>query len=170
MLAFKSIRTKMLLSFSIIVILIILLGTYVFNTLSSNNSMTEQILEKELPLLIADEQLAIRMSNRVATSRGYIITGETSFKDMFFEHTEESEEIQNQIMEIGTSEEFNDLITRTVEWRNFTKTEVFEEFEAGNEDTALSNLMASTEEARSLIRAYSDAATNRENQIVNNYP
>lgn len=166
MFTFKSIRTKMLFGFSIVVFLVVILGAYIFNTLNNNNNTIENILEKELPMLIADEQLALRMSNRIATSRGYIITGETSFKELFFEHSEKSEEVQDEIMKLGTSEDFKDLIARTVEWREFIETEVFDEFEMGNEDVALSNLVASTDEARALMGAYTDAASARENHII----
>lgn len=163
---FKSIRTKMLLGFSIVVVLVVLLGAYIFNTLNNNNEMVEQILETELPLLLADEQLVLAMSNRIATSRGYILTGESSFKDRFNEHSVKSEKIQEYIIQGGTSNEFKDLIARTADWREFIETEVFAEYETGNEEAALNNLMASTDESRNLMAAYTEAAETREDHII----
>jgi len=156
----------MMFGFSAVVVLIVLLGAYIFYTLNSSNQLTEDILEIELPLLIADEQLAIDMANRIATSRGYILTGESSYKDLFNQYTQNSEINQESVIKIGTSQEFKDLIEKTVEWREFIDEEVFTEYENGNEELALSNLIESNAPARELLLAYSEAAKNRENRII----
>ncbi|MFD0944686.1 methyl-accepting chemotaxis protein [Savagea faecisuis] len=166
MLKFKSIRAKMMFGFSVVVVLIVLLGAYIFNTLHSSNKLTEEILERELPLLIADEQLAIDMGNRMATSRGFILTGESSYKDLFNQYTENSEIHQESIIKIGIGQEMKDLIEKTAEWREFIVEEVFTEYENGNKEVALNNLMESNATARELMLAYGEAATNRENQII----
>ena len=152
--------------FSVVVVLIVLLGAYIFYTLNSTNKFTEEILERELPLLIADEQLAIDMANRMAASRGFILTGESSYKDLFNQYTEDSKINQESTIKIGTTEEFKNLIERTAEWREFIVEKVFTEYENGNKEVALSNLMESNDEARELIAAYREAATNRENHII----
>lgn len=166
MLKFKSIRAKLIFGFSVVVVLIVLLGAYIFYTLNSTNKFTEEILERELPLLIADEQLAIAMANRMAASRGFILTGESSYKDLFNQYTEDSKINQESTIKIGTTEEFKNLIERTAEWREFIVEKVFTEYENGNKEVALSNLMESNDEARELIAAYREAATNRENHII----
>lgn len=166
MLKFKSIRAKLIFGFSVVVVLIVLLGAYIFYTLNSTNKFTEEILERELPLLIADEQLAIDMANRMAASRGFILTGESSYKDLFNQYTEDSKINQESTIKIGTTEEFKNLIERTAEWREFIVEKVFTEYENGNKEVALSNLMESNDEARELIAAYREAATNRENHII----
>lgn len=152
--------------FSVVVVLIVLLGAYIFNTLHSSNKLTEEILEIELPLLIADEQLAIDMGNRMATSRGFILTGESSYKDLFNQYTENSKIHQESIIKIGIGQEMKDLIEKTAEWREFIVEEVFTEYENGNKEVALNNLMESNATARELMLAYGEAATNRENQII----
>ena len=124
----------MMFGFSVVVVLIVLLGAYIFNTLHSSNKLTEEILERELPLLIADEQLAIDMGNRMATSRGFILTGESSYKDLFNQYTENSEIHQESIIKIGIGQEMKDLIEKTAEWREFIVEEVFTEYENGNKE------------------------------------
>ena len=156
----------MMFGFSVVVVLIVLLGAYIFNTLHSSNKLTEEILERELPLLIADEQLAIDMGHRMATSRGFILTGESSYKDLFNQYTENSEIHQESIIKIGIGQEMKDLIEKTAEWREFIVEEVFTEYENGNKEVALNNLMESNATARELMLAYGETATNRENQII----
>jgi len=110
MLNFKSIRAKMIFGFSTVVVLVVLLGAFIFYSLNNSNKLTEEILEIELPLLIADEQLAIDMAHRIATSRGFIITGDSSYKDLFNQYTENSKIYQESVIKLGTSQEFKDLI------------------------------------------------------------
>lgn len=167
MFKFKSIKSKMLLGFSIVIVLVLVLGIFIFNNLNNTNKLTAQVLEKELPLLIADEKLAYLMSNRMATSRGYIMTGEDSYRDLFKQYTEDSLKVQDTAMAIGENEELGALINRTIEWREFIEREVFAEFEKGNEELAVDHLIESNSEARDLMSAYTKAAENREDHIIN---
>lgn len=163
---FKSIRAKLLTGFSIVIVLLVLLGLGIFSTLNTSNKIAESILEKELPLLIADEQLSLDMANRIATSRGFIMTGEESYRELFNKYTEESEKHQVTVTDIGTSQETLDLIQRTVEWREYITENVFAEYDRGNEELAERNLLASNDDARILMASYEEAAENRENIII----
>jgi len=166
MFTFKSIRGKLLTGFSIVVVLIILLGLFIFSTLRANNEATRNILEKELPLLIADEQLSLDMANRISSSRGFILTGEASYKDLFDTYTEDSEKHQATIKKIGTSDETMDLMRRTVEWREYVLENVFAEHARGNIELAERNLLAVNDDARELMTSYEEAAQNREMIII----
>ena len=46
------------------------------------------------------------MANRMAASRGFILTGESSYKDLFNQYTEDSKINQESTIKIGTTEEF----------------------------------------------------------------
>ncbi|GKV67123.1 MULTISPECIES: methyl-accepting chemotaxis protein [unclassified Sporosarcina] len=163
---FKSIRGKLLFGFSVVVLLIVLVGSYMIYTLQQNNKLTQNILEKELPLLIADEQLSLDMANRIATSRGFILTGEQHYQDLFDEYTADSAADQEAIRELGTSQETMDLMDRTVKWREAITDDVFTEYKRGNEEEARVNLLALNEEALSLMGAYEETASNREQFII----
>ncbi|EGQ25746.1 methyl-accepting chemotaxis protein [Sporosarcina newyorkensis 2681] len=163
---FKSIRGKMLFGFSTVVILIVLLGVYIVYTLNHSNNLTKAVLDKELPLLIIDEQLSLDMANQLAASRGFILTGDDSFKELFNSYTEKSENRQSSLKKLGGTQESINLFERTVEWRNFVTEQVFAEYERGNEEEALRNVMSMTDEARSLMSSYEEAAKNRENFII----
>ncbi|MDV6378276.1 methyl-accepting chemotaxis protein [Sporosarcina sp. GW1-11] len=163
---FKSIRSKLLTGFSVVLLLIILLGAFIFTTLQNSNEATEGILEKELPLLIADEQLSFHMANLIATSRGFILTGEESYRELFNQHIEDSEKHQATIKRIGTTQESLHLIKRTVQWREYITENVFAEYERGNEEVAHRNLLASNDDARYLMAAYEKTALDREKKII----
>lgn len=167
MFKFKSIRTKMLAGFFVVIIMNILLGAYIFKTIIDINTTTEGILEKELPLLIADEQLAFLMANGLATSRGYMLTGEGSYRDMFDVYSELSVQHHETIMTLEDSTEvYEYLITRTEEWREYTVEKVFNEFDKGNAEVALLNLMISKEMGNNIMDEYEANAKKREEFIV----
>lgn len=156
----------MFFGFSTVVVLVVLLGAYIIYTINHSNQLTKQITDVELPLLIGNERLAIDIANRIATSRGFVLTGDSSYRDMFNEYSEVSEKVQDYIIDIGTTPEFESLIARTIIWREVMVEKVFAEYERGNEEVALNNLLESTVEARALQVAYNGAAENRENRIM----
>lgn len=166
MFQFKSIKGKMLVSFSIIIAMILFLGIYVFNTINNINGTTEDILETDLPLLIADEQLSYLMANRLAASRGYVLTGNSEYKELFDDYTERSAKQQEAVMNIGSTKEFEALIQRTTEWREYTVEKVFNEYDRGNTEVAFENLVQSDEIANAIMKEYEEAALNREAYII----
>lgn len=163
---FKSIRGKLLFGFSIIVFLIVLLGALIFKTLDDNNKGIENILNHELPLLISDERLSFDMVNQMAALRGYVLTGEKFYKDLFDESTEKSIADEEVIRELNPQKEILALLQDTDEWRSYVTANVFEEYARGNEDEAYTNLIASNDDAGKLIEAYQKLTDDRESYLI----
>lgn len=164
---FKSIRGKLLVSFSIVIVLVVLQGIYTFNTLQNTNTATKDVLNREIPLLISDEQLVNYMANRIAAARGYVLTGDKSYKESFDNYTAQSEATQQHLRDLNASQESLDVIDQTVEWRNQITNTVFAEYDRGNEEAAVRNLRATDSEALSLMDSYEKFAQNREEIIIN---
>ena len=156
--SFKSIKMKMLFGFSLVILLIVLFGIYNYSVIKKNNEDAKNIVEKELPLLIANEQMAKTMSNRVATARGYVLYG-GDYKDRFNEYTEEGKRNEAIVREIGASKEFDQLIKQTVEWRQFVSKEVFEEYEKGNIELARQNLAEKNQDVLEIMLGYEELAS-----------
>lgn len=163
---FKSIRTKMIVGFSTVLILVIGLAVYNYMIMANVNKTTESILEEELPLLITDEKLSANMYSRLGAARGYILTGDSVFKEIFNRETEEALVYHDVIREKAPNEAFEDLVQRTVEWREFIIEDVFNEYDRGNQELALTNLMSVGDEGTALVSSYNEMALNRENQII----
>lgn len=163
---FRSIRTKMLFGFSIILILVLSLGGYIFTILNNGNKTVENILNEELPMLIADEKIVITMYDRIGAARGYIISGDENYKELFHAATEEAQKYQEEIQAISPSAELEELISNTAEWRTYILEEVFEEYDAGNEETAIANIINAAQYGDALIVSYTKLAENREQHII----
>ncbi len=158
----------MLFGFSLIIILLVCFGIYNFYSVKSTNQNTSKILDEEMKILIADEQLATVMANRIATVRGYVLLGDQDFKESFDLYTEKGREYEEIIKGEGGTEEFEDLVKRTNEWQNFILTNVFSEYDKGNEEMAKENLSEAAVVAREIMAGYEELAANRENQIKEN--
>ena len=91
---------KILFGFSLVILLIVLFGVYNYSVIKKSNEEAKNIVEKELPLLIANQQMAKTMSNRISTARGYVLYG-GDFKDRFNEYTEEGKRNEAIVREIG---------------------------------------------------------------------
>lgn len=139
LLNFKKIKNKILFGFSLIILLTIIIGTFSSYAIITSNKNAEEINNKQLPLLIADQQLTSNIAMRIAAARGYILFENIEYKNQFYELTEESKQYQEYILEVSDSEKIEQLVNTSVEWREIIINDVFTEFEKGNKELALRN-------------------------------
>src|SRR5690625_6728786 len=85
LLNFRSIRSKVLFGFSLVIILTVIFGIFNYWTVSNVNKDTKDMVNKDLELLIANQKLASSMSNRVGSVRGYAADGDQRSTDFFFD-------------------------------------------------------------------------------------
>lgn len=156
----------MIFGFSLVLILVACLAVYNFIILNNSNKTVENVLDEELPALIADEKLVIGIFDRIASARGYVLSGDRFYKDLFDEVTVESEIHQETIKKIAPSEKFDTIVQETIEWRERINEEVFNEYDNGNEDVARANLLIIGEDVHSLVMDYEELALGRENDII----
>lgn len=167
LLQFKSIKTKILMGFSIVILLTLILGMYSYYAVNKSNNSTEEIVNNQLQLLIADDKLAFSMAQRIALTRGYVLFGDADYKEQFNEYTEESKEYQLYILEKSDSVEVENLINQSVEWRGIVIDDVFNEYDKGNEELALQNLYNEVQPlAREIMAGFEKMADDRKNQVV----
>ena len=156
----------MLFGFSIVLVLVIGLGVFNILVMYDVNKTTEDILDKEIPLLIADEQLSQGLYNRIGAARAYVLSGDTFYIDIFNEETEDSLLYQETIRKHANSEEFETLVQNTIEWRDYIIEDVFNEYEKGNEELAIENLLNVDTYIGDLVNGYEELSLNREKQII----
>ena len=163
---FKTIRTKMIFSFIVVLLLVVALSIYNLTILKSVNKTTKSVLDKELPALIIDEQLVTSMYDRMGNARAFVLTGDKKYEDLFSEESDEVHKTQEELKSIVETTETEELIDNTMEWEEFLVEEVFNEYNKGNEDDAFDNMLMSEEYVEKLVTSYEDLASNRENRIT----
>lgn len=167
MLKFKSLKSKILFGFSIIIALVAVLVFINYISITNNNKSTGNILKEQLPLLIANQKLEANFSERLASVRGYLLTGDEQFKSDFEVYTEEVKDYQKIILELNDNENFREMTERTTEWENIIIDEIFSEYDQGNVEEALSILSdKAIPLGEELIANYQEAAANREALIT----
>ncbi|MEH7386553.1 methyl-accepting chemotaxis protein [Bacillus sp. JJ1521] len=162
---FKSIKMKILFGFSVVILLVVILGFYNFYTTNKANQNTEVMVNEQVQLLIANEQLVSSIANRIGTARGYVLFG-GDYKERFNEYTEQGKRAEKVIRGIDVTEEFDALMKRTIKWREGIADEVFKEYDNGNKELALQNLQKLTPEGRELMIGYEELAIKREKLIT----
>lgn len=163
---FKSVRSKMLAGFSSILILVAILSCLIFLVLNQSNRTVKTVIEKELPLLIADEKLTSNMYSRIAFVRAYVLNQDIDYLYRFEEETKEATEIEETLLKLNPSAELNSTIQETTEWRKQLVTEVFEKVQANQHEEAVENLAKLDLTAQKLAQTYEEYATNREKEII----
>ncbi|QOY35363.1 methyl-accepting chemotaxis protein [Anaerobacillus isosaccharinicus] len=165
----KSIKYKILLGFSIILVLMLILSSYVLINIKTFNKEVEQVVAVDLELLIADKKLEFNMSQRIAFARGYVLYGEQSYKDLFNTYTEESTIIHDKILSLSNSDKAKPYIDKSIEWRKLIQEEVFGEYDRGNREISFQILKGQgTVQAREIMAGFSELADAREGLIQAN--
>ena len=162
---FKSIRTKILVGFSIVLIGIIVQSGYTIYSNIKMNKEIENIVEKELELSIIDQHLANSMSMRIGAVRGYVLTGEQSYKETFDEYIKISLENEARARQLSESEDFEKYTARAKAWRQYIEKNVFPVYEAGNIDLAIRNVVSQEGVVQEIQQGFESLAIAREEII-----
>ncbi|WP_080871960.1 methyl-accepting chemotaxis protein [Oceanobacillus timonensis] len=162
---FKSIKSKVIAAFSVVILLVIILGVYNYTAIKQVNQDTTNIIENDLQQLIANKGMETTMANRISTARGYILSGDSTMKDRFEEYTEQGTEFEELARSVGVTAEFDVLINETVEWRTAIADDVFAVYESGDQDTAVENLNELTPIVREIMTGYEELAASSEEEI-----
>ncbi|KYG29251.1 methyl-accepting chemotaxis protein [Alkalihalobacillus trypoxylicola] len=167
MFKFKSIKMRILTGFLLVSILILGLAAVNLYSQSQINEDTDQMINNQLPLLIANEQLSFNISQRIALTRGYVLLGDNSYKEDFQRYTEESVRYEEQIMNLSNSERARELVDLSNEWEVIVTEEVFAQYDSGNEAEAIQILTSTVQPlAREIMEGYIELTHQREEQML----
>lgn len=156
----------MIIGFSLMGLLIVLLGTYNYSAFKNVNSSTQDIIDKDLPLLLADQQLESSLANSIGVVRAYLLSGDSIYKELFDDYTEEGRRSEDLVLANSNNKDYQTLIDETSEWREFINDKVFSEYDKGNESLALDNLLTTGKDFNEMIESYQALAEESENIII----
>ncbi|QOR66158.1 HAMP domain-containing protein [Cytobacillus suaedae] len=173
----KSIRTKLLLGFGVILLLVVSMSAFtIFNSITNNNIANELVTD-DLEELVIYETLRFNMAERVAVTRGYLLYGDIELKEKFFQYTEESQSLEKELekyLSESESELAYEIIEKSKAWGDYTKEKVYDIY-ALNKTLADENNKLARPQAEELMELLgtavkTEASTVNEmgNQIVSN--
>ena len=161
-----TIRKKILVSFALVVLFTVIYGvlSYIINTSLMNSS--KEIIEEKLVLLNAENALAESINVRASAARAYVLKGDESYKDMYYEYSTQT----NESMEIIKNSAHFGLIQNAAftaeNWHKFIEERVFAEFDAGNIEDARFNITMRDSDVEAIRGQFEAVAQQTENQII----
>ncbi|WP_034552276.1 methyl-accepting chemotaxis protein [Carnobacterium funditum] len=161
----KSLNTKILAGFAIIVLFIIFLSAYNAIALNNINKSMENDMKKELELLINDQNLLTDVHRRTSLMRGYMLYEDDSYRMQFNEETKNSITLENTALKLSDSMELKKLISKKVSWGKLTD-EAFEAYDNG--DPAKAKDIMDTQAGvleKEMETGFSDLVSQREKAI-----
>ncbi|MGE7916059.1 methyl-accepting chemotaxis protein [Lysinibacillus xylanilyticus] len=162
---FKSISKRIVFSFSIVVAVVVLYICYNFYAVTQSNKATEQIIDEELQLLITDYEEAQTIGLRIAAVRGYILSGDDKYKEIFEDNVKHAQENEKIRLALTDSEKFNKYAAMAKEWTRYVREEVFNVYDQGQVELAKKNLAIMSEEATEIREGFEGLAEDRKQTI-----
>lgn len=158
---FKSIKTKILFSFSIVFVFVLIYSYISLTAFKEIRATTENMVQHEMKLQIANEKAASNFAIQLSSLRGYLISGnqlEVSQFDLYEEKRLENEAIINKL----SNREFaKDLMDQTNAWSEVVRTKIIDEYSKGNEKGAIANQATISSTTKEILSSYDQLTTER---------
>lgn len=164
--SFKSIRSKMIFGFSLVLVLVICLTLYNMVILSKNNQTVEAIVNRDFPIVLGDEKIMRSIYDRIGSAHAYVLTGDPEHKEHFDEAIKLSDESHEEILVRVPMAGFDVVMQKTADWSDYIVKNVIEEYDKGNIDAAREHLIIADSEVEALVADYEGGAVSRGNQIL----
>ncbi|KRG12121.1 hypothetical protein ACA30_20435 [Virgibacillus soli] len=162
---FRSITSKLLAGFSLVLLLVLVLGIFNFLSFNQMNQKSKIINNEELPLLTADDKLALNLSKRIMMERSYLLYGDPQFKEEFLKLAEESKEYSNIIAQKSNHEEIDVMLNRNEKWTDLVISDVFDVYDQDFPDQALENSEYIQPIAQDILNSLEELADNQATNI-----
>ena len=134
----KSLRTKLFMSFSVLIVLVIILGTMGTMNLRSSNDKVKEMIDKNYELVDLANEMSENVAIRVIDARGYVMYGDGTYKDAFLDLTSESKETMEKLsVFIGDTEEYKEALEKTKRWEDLIIDDVIPAYERGGYEAAI---------------------------------
>ena len=133
---FKSIKTKLLISFLSITLVVFGFGAYIINSMKQMEFHTRQISSQDIPLMTAEYSLLGILTQQQSELRGYLLTGDEKYKQIYFALKEPSLTIQNELINKTNEKVIKDVFTQTEKIYKLIEEKYFPAIESGNIDEA----------------------------------
>ncbi|MER2000080.1 MAG: HAMP domain-containing methyl-accepting chemotaxis protein, partial [Lysinibacillus sp.] len=126
----------------------------------------EELVEQDMVVLNASQNLATSSSVRLSAALSYVVTGEETYIDIFNQYRQLAEENNAIIEQFDQSEERQKLVETARTWSNGVENDVFAVYQSGDEEQALKNLTAITGLVTEVRTGYEGMANKRAENIA----
>lgn len=162
---FKSLRGKILFGFGILIIMVLGLAGEIYYTMSNMNDASENMVDTQVGLMIANERAAFSLARRSTNVRAYLMTGDESYREMFEGNVADNQLYFDRIHQMNDTAEIDQMIAQHDSWNQDILSSVFDVYAAGDTEQAIENLGTLAPTTTSLLNQLSELAIRREQSI-----
>lgn len=163
----KSVRQKNLFGFLLVLLLMIILSIFTIESMKKIHRDTDHIMQEQLPLLMLDQSMAFNTAEKIALARGYILTGDSSYKNEFQKYAEQASILEEELLQQTESPKTEELLLLGRKWNEMIVENVFPLFEQGKIEQAEAILNGEAQDyARELMSGFTAMADERKKEVL----
>lgn len=132
-----NIRNKILTGFLFVIILLIGISIFGYFGISRSNTEIHTLVTEDYERVSKANELSANVANRVILARGYVLYGDTKYKDLFLEETKKSEKIKAELQDIMGTEDYKAAVQKTTKWENLIIDQVIPAYAQGGFNEAI---------------------------------
>jgi len=158
----KSIRSKLLLGFGIILVLVLFMSIFTIYNVNKTNNVAEELVTNDLEELIIYQNLRYNVAERISVTRGYLLYGDPELKEKFYQYTEESKGLEKALEGYLSDSErplAQEIIEDSIAWGDYISDSVYSVYETDKTKAIENNKLAreKSEEIMGLLKTAVDA-------------
>lgn len=162
---FRKLQTKILAGYILIVFIFAVIAGVSYYQLEGISKEINQLTEVEFTIFDINVKLAYNLAERGSLARAYMLYGKREYVDDFDALTQESSELQDQLLSMSGTQEEKDMVERSNAWSKKVRSELFTAVERGNPEEITRIGAEIAPETKALVQINSDMATKREGSI-----
>lgn len=163
----SSLRKKILLSFSIFMLLSVIMSAANYIGMKKINDDTKQVVHEDVDALILIEKLRYNITKRISLVHSYLLYKNKEIKEEFQTLTNESVQLEKELANLIQTKEMEELIRESNAWSNLVRYDILLVYESGQKDYAIMKLEQRAKPiADKIIEKFEQLAEERQSDVV----
>lgn len=163
---FKSIRDKMITGFTIVILFIVAIVAVASASAYQANQNSIVVVEDRLPTTMKIQDLNQNLITRTLLIYEYLATDSEESIKRFSNLTEESTQLEQEVLEIYDNEEMRRAIQAAAEWSENVQVNVIDQHTAGNDLIATTSMESLVKVVREIQAIYQENLDALENDVA----
>ena len=138
----------------------------VLNLLAMNSisKHSKEVVDKELPILIADQDLKYNIMEIRALIRGYLLFDDDSLKQFLYDVIDDGEKTEESVLQLTQNDKIKKIIDEKGEWESYILDAV-EVYDSGDKEKAIQMVLDGNETVQNINEEINELVNKRE-QII----
>ena len=164
---FKTLKARIVTSFIILIAFFAAFTVYNFIVNTSMEKKADELINRQLQLLTANQTLATSITVRAAATTNFITTGQDSYLTIFDNYSQLAQEQIAYLNEVDPEgiEKRKAYVAAGEQWRDDVKSKVLQQQQVGNTEIAVANLLVLNDQATVVRTGYDELVKENEENI-----